>query len=420
MSTFSSQLSSNDRANLRQALERLFDLEELETLAFDLGVNYNCLPHATTVQLSRELAYYFERRGKLYDLIIEVLRRRDDEVLKSLSIKLAPCFPRKKAQIILDPELHYDPDETRNGIAILLGISANDVDILGSARSSLRLLVSLPQQAANVLVQSRIDGLVLQGNRVISITLFDSLDVTSQEVWRIIVQQGSRQPLSWKSILESINGNPSSKATHEYLHDIYIIGKSDEDISIESISPTRYQVFPDSLEPSPKPPLPLSAHDETPLGDRLILRRLTWPPTDPPLVLDTMSTIPGLAPDFLGIRQLSVQNRVYDVKPLTGNEPVQLRPRQKYWLTPLEGASQGELVLVREQVRPNQAGQFVAVSEPTTPRVWIDKVEATEDFTHIHILGKDRTWRLQDDIDTMDFNELHITGIVEAILIPAL
>jgi hypothetical protein len=157
-----------------------------------------------------------------------------------------------------------------------------------------------------------------------------------------------------------------------------------------------------------------------PLGDQLISQRLIWPPQEPPLVIDAPPGMTGLMPDFLGIRQLSVRNRVYDVTPLTGDDPVQLRPRQNYWVASLEGAERGELVLVREQVRPDQAEQFVAVHAPTERRVWIDKAESTDNFTHIHILGAEREWVMRDfSPEHLDMNEPRIIGIVEAILFPA-
>ena len=173
---------------------------------------------------------------------------------------------------------------------------------------------------------------------------------------------------------------------------------------------------PQPSMPEEPEPIPQKEPAKLPLGDTLISQRLIWPPQEPPLVIDAPPGMTGLMPDFLGIRQLSVRNRVYDVKPLIGDDPVQLRPRQNYWVASVEGAEHGELVLVREQVRPDQAEQFVAVSEPTQRRVWIDKAEATENFTHVHVLGAERQW---DVSEYLDLNEPRLIGIVEAILFPA-
>ena len=58
-------LEQEDRAKLRKFLEERFTLDELATLAFDLGVDHQTLPQATTAQLSMALIDYFERRGDL-------------------------------------------------------------------------------------------------------------------------------------------------------------------------------------------------------------------------------------------------------------------------------------------------------------------------------------------------------------------
>jgi hypothetical protein len=172
---------------------------------------------------------------------------------------------------------------------------------------------------------------------------------------------------------------------------------------------------PAPSEAAPPPPEPIGV----PRGDGLVMKRLVWPPTEPPLIFDSPPAISGTLPDFLGIRQLSLRNRVYDVLPLVGDEPVQLRSRQNYWIVPIEGAQRGELALVREQTRPDQTEQFIAMGEPTQPRVWIDKAKATDNFTHIHTLGAERDWVIRDlSPDHLDMSEPRIIGIVEAILVP--
>lgn len=71
-------LDPQDRAALRQILESRFSLEELKTLASDLGVDYNLLHHQTKSELSRELVDYFEHRGDLNRLVTAVQSQRPD------------------------------------------------------------------------------------------------------------------------------------------------------------------------------------------------------------------------------------------------------------------------------------------------------------------------------------------------------
>jgi hypothetical protein len=77
----------------------------------------------------------------------------------------------------------------------------------------------------------------------------------------------------------------------------------------------------------------------------------------PPLVIDAPLRTMGVMPDFLGISQLTVQNRVYNVKPIVGDAPVQLRLDQTYRIVRLEDAPRGEWRLIRK-VGPDQAKQL--------------------------------------------------------------
>ena len=71
-------LEPGDRARLRQFLEERFSMEELKTLAFDLDVHYEALPHGTTTEFSIALITYFEHRGNLNRLSDEVKIKRPD------------------------------------------------------------------------------------------------------------------------------------------------------------------------------------------------------------------------------------------------------------------------------------------------------------------------------------------------------
>lgn len=66
-------LSSSD---LLLFLTRSFNKEELKTLAFELGVDYDNLPADGKSGKARELIAYFERRGQLPDLVAAVHKVR--------------------------------------------------------------------------------------------------------------------------------------------------------------------------------------------------------------------------------------------------------------------------------------------------------------------------------------------------------
>ena len=56
-------------SRLRQTLTGRFDVGELRTLCFDLGVDYDDLPGQGKASKARELIRYLERRGRIPDLV---------------------------------------------------------------------------------------------------------------------------------------------------------------------------------------------------------------------------------------------------------------------------------------------------------------------------------------------------------------
>src|SRR5688572_4541638 len=95
------KLTDDDRTRLQRSLQDRFNLDELKNLAFDLGVDYESLPHSTKVELSRELISYFERRNNVSCLLQRVIFLRSDKELVGILARLHPCKPRIKLQIVI-------------------------------------------------------------------------------------------------------------------------------------------------------------------------------------------------------------------------------------------------------------------------------------------------------------------------------
>jgi len=89
-------LEPNERTKLRQFLRERFSLDELKDLAFDLGIDFQSLPHQTTQELARELISYVDRRGQTGCLVTEALARRPDSQLRQMFTELlsAPATPQ--------------------------------------------------------------------------------------------------------------------------------------------------------------------------------------------------------------------------------------------------------------------------------------------------------------------------------------
>jgi hypothetical protein len=289
-------LDPNDRARLREFLEQRFNLDELETLAWDLGIDYNKLPHTTTVQLSRELIGYCERRSNLNCLIAKVLHQRPDADLMQLSTKLPAGSPRTKVQIVIAQDILENPNEIIADLATKLKIDLDQVELIGMARGSLRLLIGLPQDAASELVRSAVHDFVNGKYRVISITIFDSLDATSQEAWRILIHNTSRQstpqsgipqPVTDSSLSERLQVGFVLRVEHLTDHiqkDAFLLMRYEDALRVES-DPKRQMYFEENIAS-----LKASLHARQQEYDELVEQLKI----SPPLVVDGYPT--DLAP----------------------------------------------------------------------------------------------------------------------------
>jgi len=92
-------LNPVQRASLRSYLANRFSLSELETLAFNLGLDYDSLRHHTKEEFSLDLLAHFERDEKLPALINLALQKRHDDEIAALLARLNPA----PAQIAATP-----------------------------------------------------------------------------------------------------------------------------------------------------------------------------------------------------------------------------------------------------------------------------------------------------------------------------
>jgi hypothetical protein len=71
------------RVELRQVLAECFDKEDLRTLCFDLGVEYDDLPAMGRRNRARELVKYLEHRGRIQELIERIKQLRPDVLVST-------------------------------------------------------------------------------------------------------------------------------------------------------------------------------------------------------------------------------------------------------------------------------------------------------------------------------------------------
>lgn len=74
--TMGTAMTQDYLIKLRRLVASHFDLEELRTLCFDLGINYDDLRGEGNANKARELVAYFERRGRIPELVAKCAQQR--------------------------------------------------------------------------------------------------------------------------------------------------------------------------------------------------------------------------------------------------------------------------------------------------------------------------------------------------------
>jgi hypothetical protein len=106
---------------IKRTLMELFDIEELEALAFDLGIDWDNLRGTNKELKVQTLINYHKGRGKLKSLIAEILEKRPNAKL--------PEVPTPLQQI---EDADYSVYSPGNDLKIQMSIKSNVNDISGS------------------------------------------------------------------------------------------------------------------------------------------------------------------------------------------------------------------------------------------------------------------------------------------------
>ena len=185
----SAALGASDRAALRQFMADRFNMADLTEICFDLSLDVEEFPRATKSQFCQELIAYFERKGNLACLLVEILKRRADDAIGRLLSLVGGCDPRKKVQLILAQDVVVKP-EIKAALAQLLGVGLDEVAVMAAAPGSTRLLIGLPGPAADRLLALGVQTLAGQYT-VISVQPYETLPPAQQVEWRRRVVEGA-------------------------------------------------------------------------------------------------------------------------------------------------------------------------------------------------------------------------------------
>lgn len=186
-------LGPDQGADLREVLENWFSLNELRSLAFDLGADFELFSHKTKRGFSLALIRCLERAGRLSCLVDQVRRSVPGAYLPQLPsdvlhrLGLPPCVPHVKVQISLPVGwAAVRVSKLRKELAACFEVAVERVVWMGAAGDGVRLLVSVPESGdglpdARSLGKGRYQGATIRA--------FVALDRSVQKTWRVVVSR---------------------------------------------------------------------------------------------------------------------------------------------------------------------------------------------------------------------------------------
>ncbi|HEX2911576.1 MAG TPA: PASTA domain-containing protein [Chloroflexia bacterium] len=190
-------VSLQPRVILRRYLVERFDEEELKNLAFDVGFAYQAYPHATTGEIVRSLISYFEHENNLQYLSEMALTMRPDAEIAALSFEPAANAPRSLVEVELEADKQAAKEDFVAGLARLspadiigavstwANVNQQQVMIIAIQPGSIRVLVGLPAEGAQRLLNPAILERTIRDYHVIAVRTFNLLPPPEQKQWRL-------------------------------------------------------------------------------------------------------------------------------------------------------------------------------------------------------------------------------------------
>ena len=200
-------LKPQERALLERLLINHFDFSQLKGIAFDLGTDYRLFTYEKKGIFYRQLLTYIEQTEQLAFLISKISNHQENDALSALLAKTPNSLPAKKVEIVLSSE--SDIEHTELPTILEKKLQTTTIVLSGVHQESRRFLVSMPENAANLLLSSNIDTLDNR-SKVVSISAFDSLTLREQKAWHLLVQYAlptllDKATISWNALLEYID-----------------------------------------------------------------------------------------------------------------------------------------------------------------------------------------------------------------------
>lgn len=212
---------SSPRSQLRQVFISNFELHELKDALFDVGADFFLFAYQNKHDFSHHLLPYLEQRRRLSCFVVEMLTYRFAPAIAHLLPSLPPCQSLMKLQVVMGEVTSGWVERLTTELAERLELTREQVVVVAGATHTLRLLVALPPEAGQRLVEVGERETWL--SPIVACHAFATLDPLTRTTWRLLArrgvfggEQGQLHPtMVWEeTVREALNTLHTSQSLH--------------------------------------------------------------------------------------------------------------------------------------------------------------------------------------------------------------
>jgi hypothetical protein len=159
-------------------------MEQVETLAYELGINSELLSKPNLTVFSRELLQYCEKNDKVGCLLLGALKEKPDPSVAAICQRAPSCTPEVKLEVIIRDAGMKNLREALLDFLASYGLKPGEVSVVGAAAGSLRILISVPAEVAEHILAHPVRDLAQGRYHIEAIRRYDGLSPEEQLQWR--------------------------------------------------------------------------------------------------------------------------------------------------------------------------------------------------------------------------------------------
>ncbi|HEX8600914.1 MAG TPA: hypothetical protein VF952_20630 [Chloroflexia bacterium] len=183
-------LSGTDRTTLLEYFTSHYDMEQVETLVYELNINSELLKKPNLTVFCRELLQYCERNDKVGCLLLGAIKEKPDPAVEAICQRAPTCTPEVKLAVIIRDAGMKDLRRALLAFLEAQGLKPGEVSVIGAAAGSLRILIAVPEDVAQRILANPVRELAQGRYHVESIRRYSRLSPEEQLRWRAEARTG--------------------------------------------------------------------------------------------------------------------------------------------------------------------------------------------------------------------------------------